>query len=202
MAQARETVFNPSSPHSSSGGADSYKHDGTPDTRLTAFSPEENSARSNKQLLRSLALGASSDSHPVRFQVQATESFRGSPAAIEKDPFITSSTTSKSGPKLSPTASSFRPISVPLVAHGSANDLTVLNPRLAAVDLGGRLSTDLHISRYLIIYSQTGQPIGVPVFDAYLSVNFLLMLSWLATNKFAGFGAGRHCLPRQELGSP
>ncbi|KAK3368202.1 RNA recognition motif 2-domain-containing protein [Podospora didyma] len=155
MAQARETGFNPSSPHSSSGGADSYKHEGTPDTRLTAFSPDESSARSNK-LLKTLSLNASTDSHPVRFHVQNTEGYRATP---EKDPFVSSSTAFREQ-KLSPTASAFRPVHVPLVAHGSIYGL----PGLTAASPGdfyhvgpdaAKFSKDLGISRYLVIFSHS-----------------------------------------------
>ncbi len=48
MAQPREPAFQHSSPDSSKGGADSYNNEGTPDTRLTAFSPQESSAKSSK----------------------------------------------------------------------------------------------------------------------------------------------------------
>jgi hypothetical protein len=172
MAQAREATFNPSSPHSSSGGADSYKHEGTPDTRLTAFSPDDNSARSNK-VLNALSLNASSDSHPVRFHVKTTEGFRGASVAAEKDPFITSTTAPKSEQILSPTASSFRPVSVPLVAHGSQSGPSGLSANSSAnlqyQPTTAKLSTDLRISRYLVIFS-TSKPITMGNVEEFFEV--------------------------------
>ncbi|KAJ0160683.1 Meiosis protein mei2 [Colletotrichum tanaceti] len=107
MAHNRETaMFNPSSPHSSIGGAESFK--GTPDTRLTAFSPEEGSARSSR-FLKSMSqdsLGAT----PSRF---STGAFSSVISTAERDPFITASSVS-GRQKLSPTASAFQPFSSPL----------------------------------------------------------------------------------------
>ncbi|KAK3322173.1 RNA recognition motif 2-domain-containing protein [Apodospora peruviana] len=168
MAQARETAFNPSSPHSSSAGADSYKHDGTPDTRLTAFSPDESSARSNK-LMTTLSLNAAANIHPVRFNVNAAESYGAGSAAAEKDPFI-----SKPEQKLSPTASAFRPISVPLVAHGSQNGMPGLNLglpndfQLLGLHNASKLSTELRISRYLVLFSAS-KAITVANVDDYMT---------------------------------
>ncbi|KAF4782955.1 RNA recognition domain-containing protein 2 [Colletotrichum scovillei] len=107
MAQNHESVmFNPSSPHSSVGAADSFK--GTPDTRLTAFSPEESATRSSR-LLKSIAQ-ASPETTPSRFPSSAFGSVLSS---AEKDPFITTSSNT-SHQKLSPTASTFQPFSSPL----------------------------------------------------------------------------------------
>ncbi|KAK3692689.1 RNA recognition motif 2-domain-containing protein, partial [Podospora appendiculata] len=173
MAQARETAFNPPSPHSSSGGADSYKHEGTPDTRLTAFSPDENSARSNK-ILKALSLNASVEQHPVRFHVKSAEGYRAAQTAAEKDPFISSTTAPKAEQKLSPTASSFRPVSVPLIAHGSLGSYSSLSigPSADLQHLGAHFaakpSTQLHISRYLVIFS-TAKPVTVASVDDYLT---------------------------------
>ncbi|KAK2000497.1 RNA recognition domain-containing protein 2 [Colletotrichum falcatum] len=104
MAHSRETaMFNPSSPHSSIGGAESFK--GTPDTRLTAFSPEGGSARSSR-LLKSTSQD-SPDTTPSRY---STSAFGSVASSAEKDPFIGA----KSNPghqKLSPTASTFQPFS-------------------------------------------------------------------------------------------
>lgn len=103
MAQNRcDGPFNPPSPHSSSGGAESYK--GTPDTRLTAFSPDEGSAKSTR-LLTALRL-ANTEIQPVRFPVNP---YGGSAVTGGKDPFVTSTGGSKPGQKLSPTATAFRP---------------------------------------------------------------------------------------------
>ncbi|KAI1082352.1 RNA recognition motif 2-domain-containing protein [Whalleya microplaca] len=126
MQQAREG-FNPTSPHSSSGAADSFK--GTPDTRLTAFSPEDGSARSTKAL-RSLHMGAR-EAGPINYSISSPRSaerpssfYRGN-LHLEKDPFVTSSATNfKSAQKLSPTASVFSPLHSALIARGSASEPT------------------------------------------------------------------------------
>ncbi|EQB59540.1 hypothetical protein CGLO_00038 [Colletotrichum gloeosporioides Cg-14] len=107
MAHNRESVvFNPSSPRSSVGGAESFK--GTPDTRLTAFSPEEGSARSSR-LLKSLGQD-SPDATPSRFHSIA---FGGGISNADKDPFITT-TSNVALQKLSPTASAFQPFVGPV----------------------------------------------------------------------------------------
>ncbi|KAI8233902.1 Meiosis protein mei2 [Colletotrichum sp. SAR 10_98] len=107
MAHNRESVvFNPSSPRSSVGGAESFK--GTPDTRLTAFSPEEGSARSSR-LLKSLGQD-SPDTTPSRFHSIACG---GAISNADKDPFITT-TSNVALQKLSPTASAFQPFVGPV----------------------------------------------------------------------------------------
>lgn len=191
MAQARDTGFNPSSPHSSSGGADSYKHEGTPDTRLTAFSPDDNSARSNKLLNRTLTLGTatSQDAHSHHFHSHnSSDGYSVAPASgSDKDPFISTSSISKPDQKLSPTASSFLPVSVsgPLVAHGSVNGaqngmqglLNAVQPSYTkqhGFKAADRLSTDLNLSRYLVFYSS--QPMRVAGVEEYLQVGVFALL--------------------------
>jgi hypothetical protein len=175
MAQARDNTFNPSSPHSSSGGADSYKHDGTPDTRLTAFSPDESSARSTK-ILKSL--GSSSESQPLRFPVQQASNYGTQGIQAEKDPFVTSNSAvpgglgGKSEAKLSPTASAFRPVSVPVVVRGSAESITPLNlssqfsASQSIQSTTSKLSKDLGLFRDLIIASdvQVITPSAIEIF--------------------------------------
>ncbi|EGO57814.1 hypothetical protein NEUTE1DRAFT_42265 [Neurospora tetrasperma FGSC 2508] len=162
MAQARDMGFNPSSPHSSSGCADSYKHDGTPDTRLTSFSPDDNSAGSNKLLNRTLTLSTatSQDAHSHRFHSHtSSDGYSVAPASgSDKDPFVSTSSISKQDQKLSPTASSFLPVSVsgPLPSYAQQD-----SPKAA-----DKLSTDLNISRYLVFYSS--QPIRIAGVDEYL----------------------------------
>lgn len=186
MAQARGTGFNPSSPHSSSGAGDSYKHEGTPDTRLTAFSPDDNSARSNKlPVNRTLTINTatSQDAHPHHFHSHnSSDGYSVTPGgSSDKDPFISTSTISKPDQKLSPTASSFLPVSVsgPLVAHGSVNGLqngiqgllNAVEPSYSQQDSANatdRLSTDLNLSRYLVFYSS--QPIKVAGIEEYFQV--------------------------------
>jgi hypothetical protein len=177
MAQVRDASFNPTSPHSSSGGADSFKQEGTPDTRFTIFSPEDHLARSNK-LLNALNLDGPSD-HAIRFRVKPAEGFGGASAdaAADKDPFI-SSTTIKAEHKLSPTASAFRPVSVPLVAHGSLNVPPGLNPALGAnrqlfpPQAAAKFSSELGISRCVVLYSPT-HPVTVTDVEGYLAVRLV-----------------------------
>lgn len=122
MAQPRESVFNPSSPRSSTGNADSYKNEGTPDTRLTAFSPEEGSARSSKYY-SSLSLTAS-DPQPSRFPGKTVPNFRPSLDQADKDPFTTSQASVKREQRLSPLASDFQPYSIPFGTHLQPRTLT------------------------------------------------------------------------------
>jgi hypothetical protein len=99
--------FNPrysQSPHSSSGAADSGE--GTPDTRLTSFSPED-----------------------ARLVKPSNTKSTGTPLkASQQDPFVTTSSKPKGEQKLSATASAFQPFglrvssssSAPVTTHGSA----------------------------------------------------------------------------------
>jgi hypothetical protein len=176
MAQARETGFNPTSPHSSTGGADSYNHDGTPDTRLTAFSPDESSARSNK-LLKAITPTPSSDKHDTRFRVNP-EAYSTEPGSAENDPFISSIRCPKTEQKLSPTASDFRPVTNSLVAHGSraaqsasygVDHHHVISQPLSA-SVGDRFSFELGISRYVVL-SRPDHPITAGNVEDYIVVS-------------------------------
>jgi hypothetical protein len=175
MAQVRDTAFNPSSPHSSSGGADSYNLEGTPETKLTVFSPDDNSARSNK-LVSALSLNGPSD-HPVHYHVKSVETFGDLSAASEKDPFVSSTTVPKTDQKLSPTASAFRPVSIPVVAHGSLNVSPGLNAagglganrQLFAPQATAKFSNELGISRCLVVYSAS-QSVSISDVEGYLQV--------------------------------
>lgn len=168
MAQAKESAFHLSSPRSSSGGADSYKHEGTPDTRLTAFSPDEGSIKSSK-LLNALNLSASKGV-PMKFTV---ESFHPITIPHEKDPFTTATPSKKPEQKLSATASAFRPLSAALIARGSG-DITPKPQETRPVNgdkfVDSILSTDLNISRCLVI-SSPSNGITVAEAQAYLSVS-------------------------------
>ncbi|KAG6365432.1 hypothetical protein INS49_007043 [Diaporthe citri] len=128
MVQPHE-AFHPSSPPSE-GGADSYNHEGTPDTRLTAFSPLEESSKSSR-LFSALTLSDGNDrGQSIEFQsptgthhVTSPTSF--GPGARDKDPFV-SSPPEKRQTKLSATASTFKPlstpvVSTPVVAYGSSS---------------------------------------------------------------------------------
>lgn len=108
----REGHFNPTSPHSSSGAADSFK--GTPETRLTAFSPEDGSAKSSKAT-QSLS-ARTQENRVLRFMptsrgtLELPSSFVRTNLHSERDPFVSTSVTTASGTqKLSPTASVFLP---------------------------------------------------------------------------------------------
>lgn len=132
MAQAREHSFNASSPHSSTGGADSLK--GTPDTRLTAFSPDEGSAKSTK-LLKGFARSNSS-TPPAKLPNYV---HRDTPSHVDKDPFISPT----HGTRLSPTASTFKPV-INLVDFSLPRD----GQPVASV-----LSSDLGITHHLEVSS-------------------------------------------------
>lgn len=124
---------NPSSPRSSSGGADSFK--GTPDTRLTSLTPDEGSQSS---LLKSFARSAAATTSPGRL---SAGSFRNAVSHLDKDPFITS--IQGVGTRLSPTASAFSPFVGNTYVRLPAGD----GPISAA------LSTDMGLSRILFISS-------------------------------------------------
>ncbi|KAL2168830.1 hypothetical protein VTG60DRAFT_6800 [Thermothelomyces hinnuleus] len=171
MAHMRDASLNPSSPHSSSAGADSYKHETTPDTRLTVFSPDDDLARPNKALTAASLDGSSS--HVVQYHANPPKGFSSTTAAAEKDPFI-SSTAAKAENKLSPTALVFRPVSAPLVAHGSLNVRSGTGPGMGANRhlLGpqptAKFSSEMGISRYLVIYSPS-HPVSVTDVECYLA---------------------------------
>ncbi|KAB5570434.1 RNA recognition motif 2-domain-containing protein [Coniochaeta sp. 2T2.1] len=169
MSQPRETGFNPSSPHSSTGHADSYKNEGTPDTRLTAFSPEDGSAKSSKYH-SSLSLPAS-DSQSVRFPGKPTAGFRPSVTQADKDPF-TASTTSQSAIKrnqrLSPLASDFQPFG-PTFGYSQAatlsppgtDDVFDTGRTFSPGNGNGDLQTDTtaEFTRYVVLSSCAGRPV-------------------------------------------
>ncbi|AEO58122.1 hypothetical protein MYCTH_2118584 [Thermothelomyces thermophilus ATCC 42464] len=171
MAHMRDASLNPSSPHSSSAGADSYKHENTPDTRLTVFSPDDNLARPNKPLTAASLDGSSS--HVVQYHANTPKGFSSTTAAAEKDPFI-SNTAAKAQHKLSPTALVFRPVSAPLVAHGSLNMRSGTGPamganrQLLAPQPTAKFSSEMGISRYLVIYSPS-HPVSVTDVEGYLA---------------------------------
>lgn len=132
MAQSRDTMFNPQSPRPTTGVSGSFN--GTPETRLTAFSPAEGSAKS-ASLLSGISR-SSSTTTPVKPLITR---YGGSVSQLEKDPFVTQNT------KLSPTASTFKPFSTP----GFIPSVHIASPVASA------LSTDLGLSRLLNISSPT-----------------------------------------------
>lgn len=170
MAQPRETVFSLQSPHSSPGGADSCKHEGTPDTRLTAFSPDENSTRSTKILNPSTLY--QSEPPPVRFPAGFGNGYDTGPTSVTKDPFTSPTTAGTSERKLSATASTFSPFTNPLVARGSLAAIPAPNAPSALVihqnipPTAQKLSSDTGVSRYIVVTStiQSVFPADVEVF--------------------------------------
>lgn len=162
MTQTQDMAFHPSSPPSE-GGADSYRLEDTPDTRLTTFSPLEDSSKSSR-LLNALTLSnEKTDAQPVKFEFPSNTIHRmASVDSItsvihDKDPFITSTpekTETQTQTKLSATASAFRPLSAtPVVANGSSNDLATPKPLSRSVinfaqspNTGLRVYTDIPLS--------------------------------------------------------
>lgn len=122
-------TFHPSSPPSE-GGVDSYKYEDTPDTRLTVFSPQEDSARSSR-LLNALTLSTDKNNRVGKYGVSDSSFHRtasmDSIASVihDKDPFIsTTPEKTQTTTQLSATASSFEPSSSsvkPAAVSGPAN---------------------------------------------------------------------------------
>lgn len=153
MAHNRESVvFNPSSPRSSVGGAESFK--GTPDTRLTAFSPEEGSARSSR-LLKSLGQD-SPDTTPSRFHSIA---FGGAISNADKDPFVTT-TSNVALQKLSPTASAFQPFVGPVATpdHVRRRNRNLFSPSQ---------KEEGELSQYLSIWSSSRTVNGADLMSCF-----------------------------------
>ncbi len=190
LSQSREGNFNPTSPHSSSGVADSFK--GTPDTRLTAFSPEDGSARSAKMTgsLSLISREAAQTKYPVSSpsSLDLSKKFYRSDLQLERDPFITApGPTGKAAQKLSPTASAFFPLQNHPVSHDfpseyhfptkekfrepliSSRSLTVGDQDPCYVH--SLLSTDTGLSRCLVISRSDGGGLGELEIDKYISVS-------------------------------
>ncbi|KAJ1335459.1 RNA recognition motif 2 [Microdochium nivale] len=195
-AHGRDTKFNASSPESSSGVAESFK--GTPDTRLTSFSPNNISARSAKAPapLSIITNGAT----PIKFAMAvagpttngSTTSSNDQYAVNLKDPF-TSATAAKAGPKLSPTASTFFPNQPTQVQAAGLTQLpnrnlalpnslpqtisafsrsSAASVNLLALQNGGyvhtNLSTETGLSRCLVV-SKQGASIKAAEVQAYVA---------------------------------
>ncbi|KAI0118940.1 RNA recognition motif 2-domain-containing protein [Nemania sp. FL0031] len=182
----REGHFNPASPHSSSDAANSFK--GTPETRLTAFSPEDGSAKSTKapqalnirtQENRALRFGPVS-----RGALELPGSFIRTNLHSDRDPFVSSSAIGANRiQKLSPTASVFLPYpgALPddMVAQqvgqqrddsisnrGSDQQLTTNTQQVKYVH--AIISTDTDVSRCLVIVDQ-GRRLRAHDVGSYLS---------------------------------
>lgn len=181
----REGHFNPTSPHSSSGAADSFK--GTPETRLTAFSPEDGSAKSATQ-----SLGArTQENRALRFMptsrgaLDLQSSFVRTNLHSERDPFVSSSVAAASGTqKLSPTASVFLPYpsahpndsAIQLVGQqrddstgNQGADQQLVTNSQAIKFVHAIISTDTDVSRCLII-ADPGRRLRAHDVGSYLSV--------------------------------
>jgi hypothetical protein len=159
-----ENPFNPSSPRSSSGGADSFK--GTPDTRLTTFSPEAIPLGS-KLALKS-ASSPVSGTPSVQLPVHASLDI----CNTDKDPFVTP-THDVPLSRLSPTASTFSPFATTFHHPFPANLLTVSTT----------LSTDIGVSRHLGI-TASSSVISATDVDSWLNVSLLSKSSAPPTNSF------------------
>ncbi len=100
--------------------------------------------------------------------------------AAEKDPFVSTTTAAvlKAEQKLSPTASAFRPVAVPLVAHGSLAASPGMsaglgaNRQLFAPQAIARFSSELGVSRCLVLYSPA-RPVTLTDVEDYLAVRNL-----------------------------
>ncbi|KAI9147902.1 Meiosis protein MEI2 [Paramyrothecium foliicola] len=132
MTLPLDLSFNVSSPRSSSRGADSFK--GTPDTRLTAFSPEDGTTKSASRNVSDIT---PQDTTPHK----RTKNEFVELSFIDKDPFVTSHASLVS--RLSPTASAFNPFR-PTIAHGAHGSTGVVSATFSA---------NLGLSRHLKITS-------------------------------------------------
>lgn len=170
MSQSNETTFNAQSPRSSSGGGDSYKHEGTPDTRLTAFSPGDVPAGANRlPEVAAVKQTATPEGHG-QFHGFPGAAYSATPSGEEKDPFVSSD---KPQPKLSPTASAFMPVAIPMMAQGSLTGQVVYHPVAGAQPMGvqynARFSSEVGIYHHLAI-SSVGAPLKTGDVEEYLEV--------------------------------
>jgi hypothetical protein len=149
-----------------------------------------------------------SSGHTTHFHTKPVDGFGAVSAAAEKDPFVSSNNASKGEQKLSPTASAFRPVSVPLVAHGSLSGMNIgqgANRQLFTPHATAKFSSDLGISRCLIFYAPS-HPVTFSDVEGYLEVRSMVTLYygllatwWLTTN--IEVGATWFAWPRQTLHS-
>lgn len=116
------------SPHSSSGHADSAE--GTPDTSLTAFSPED--ARPPRAPGTSPSGGLSFD-------------------GVQHDPFVTTTTAQQSTRVLSATATAFRPLGLGS-SPSSITPSIITPPSTSSTTQFGTFSTDTAASRCMKIF--------------------------------------------------
>ncbi|KAI0481657.1 RNA recognition motif 2-domain-containing protein [Xylaria cf. heliscus] len=183
----RDGHFNPASPHSSSGAADSFK--GTPETRLTAFSPEDGSAKSCKAP-HSMNV-KTQENRTLRFApnprgpLELPSSFVRTNLHSERDPFVSSSAIGTNRTqKLSPTASVFLPYPgvlpnsqvTELVGQQRDDTTAPRGPDQQSIAVPQQvkfahaiLSTDTDMSRCLII-ADPGRRLRAHDVGSYLSV--------------------------------
>ncbi|KAI1862493.1 hypothetical protein JX265_009207 [Neoarthrinium moseri] len=209
-SHARDGAFNLTSPRSSNGVADSFK--GTPDTRLTAFSPEDGSTKS---LRAPHSVGINGrESGPVKFNVSTPASLnlpRREPLFprdnnVDRDPFVGSGgPSSRITRKLSPTADCFAPLSGFAGTHGSEPDLSCVKNedgdevhdilQNSASDRGtnlfvhSSLSTDLGLSRCVIVATTArGGSVQIVDVDRYISVLRQRGLEVQSSKQFYSYG--------------
>ncbi|CAN8097173.1 unnamed protein product [Discula destructiva] len=184
QSRDRDMMSHPSSPPSE-GGAESYKYEDTPDTRLTVFSLQDDSAKSSR-LLNALTLSTGNNDRPIKFGVTDSPIHRmasmDSIASVihEKDPFIsTTPEKTRLSTKLSATASAFKPATFrpssaePITVNAPANNLATPKPidRLLEtvprspitgyqvwtdLPLAAAFSHELHLSRSMRITCSSG----------------------------------------------
>ncbi len=155
------------SPHSSSGRDESAG--GTPDTKFTAFSPDDPRA-------------------PKPSSVKSA----GTPLETShNDPFVSDATKPKVEQKLSATASAFQPFGLrvssvipsPVVAYGSApllntaqylnNIIAEASPRRAEITQFGTFTTDTGATRNIKVSGIYGGEEVLPALKATLDVSWL-----------------------------
>lgn len=202
MSQGKDG-FNPTSPHSSSGAADSFN--GTPDTRLTTFSHEDGSARSiraphsvhlSRKEPRAVKITVTS---PASLDSSKDRNLHPSRLQLDKDPFVSTGGLVKQPTQgLSPTASCFSPFpSTPTLRETQTVNSTTSTPQAPEQQaettsnkasypyVEQLLSTDIGLSRCVVV-STTEGPIQVHLRDVeyYLSVSLqCLKITMRATNK-------------------
>lgn len=187
---SQDGTFNPTSPHSSIGLGDSFR--GTPDTRLTAFSPEDGSSKS---LRAPHSIGATvRDSRPIRFHFGTPHSLnlpreplRSLDINIERDPFVSSASPGfTAGCKLSPTASCFAPsatfdprVDDPKELYSATEEVVVSlhsNIQQKGATKGpepfahNALSTESGLSRCVVVASTRGGHVQLSDIEQYILV--------------------------------
>lgn len=206
-SHVRDGAFNPTSPHSSTGLVDSFK--GTPDTRFSAFSPEEGSSKSHRAP-HSVG-GSIRESGPIKFRfgtphslnLPSREPLFHRDNSVGRDPFVSSSGPDQQiGRRLSPTASSFAPSTAFLGTRSSKSDFTYRKAdgntneaaketdqdlRSKSGDISPReeLSTDVGISRCVMIMDAVrGNGVRLLEVEQYISVRILIfpfLIQWELT---------------------